>query len=136
MVKTYNKLVRDRIPEIIESSGKTCLTATLSDESYIHMLDLKLNEELTEYQESKSMEELADLLEVIGTGFQIVGSYSAVNVSSIILLLSHAVFVQLEHGAFDRRTIVVLEYDLKDALGFLCIAVQFNRYIRTVFLIA
>ena len=43
MVKTYNKLVRDRIPEIIESSGKTCLTATLSDEAYIHMLDLKLN---------------------------------------------------------------------------------------------
>ena len=65
MAKTYNKLVRDRIPEIIESSGKTCLTATLSDEAYIHMLDLKLNEELAEYQESKSMEELADLLEVI-----------------------------------------------------------------------
>ena len=65
MVKTYNKLVRDRIPEIIESSGKTCLTAMLSDEAYIHMLDLKLNEELTEYQESKSMEELADLIEVI-----------------------------------------------------------------------
>ena len=61
----YNKLVRDRIPEIIESSGKTCLTATLSDEAYIHMLELKLNEELEEYQESKSMEELADLIEVI-----------------------------------------------------------------------
>ena len=52
MSKVFNKLVRDRIPEIIESSGKTCLTATLSDEAYIHMLDLKLNEELTEYQES------------------------------------------------------------------------------------
>ena len=65
MSKVFNKLVRDRIPEIIESSGKTCLTATLSDEAYIHMLDLKLNEELTEYQESKSMEELADLIEVI-----------------------------------------------------------------------
>lgn len=65
MAKTYNKLVRDRIPEIIESSGKTCLTATLSDEAYLHMLDLKLEEELAEYQESKSMEELADLIEVI-----------------------------------------------------------------------
>lgn len=65
MAKTYNKLVRDRIPEIIESSGKTCLTATLSDEAYIHMLEQKLNEELAEYQESKSMEELADLIEVI-----------------------------------------------------------------------
>lgn len=65
MSKVYNKLVRDRIPEIIEASGKTCLTATLSDEAYIHMLDQKLNEELDEYQESKSMEELADLIEVI-----------------------------------------------------------------------
>ena len=65
MSKVYNKLVRDRIPEIIEASGKSCLTATLSDESYLHMLDQKLNEELMEYQESKSMEELADLIEVI-----------------------------------------------------------------------
>ena len=65
MAKIYNKLVRDRIPEIIEASGKTCLTATLSDEAYLHMLDLKLCEELAEYQESKSMEELADLIEVI-----------------------------------------------------------------------
>jgi len=63
----YNKLVRDRIPEIIESSGKRCVCSTLSDEDYLIMLDAKLNEELAEYQESKSMEELADLLEVIRT---------------------------------------------------------------------
>ncbi len=61
----YNKLVRDRIPEIIVNSGKQCTFMTLSDDDYIAMLDAKLNEELEEYQESKSMEELADLLEVI-----------------------------------------------------------------------
>ena len=61
----YNKLVRDRIPEIIEMSGKRCVYSTLSDEEYLAKLDEKLNEELAEYQESKSMEELADLLEVI-----------------------------------------------------------------------
>ena len=61
----YNKLVRDRIPEIIEASGKRCVCSTLSDEKYLAMLDEKLNEELAEYQESKSLEELADLLEVI-----------------------------------------------------------------------
>lgn len=61
----YNKLVRDRIPEIIEASGKQCVCATLPDEEYLAKLDEKLNEELAEYQESKSMEELADLLEVI-----------------------------------------------------------------------
>ena len=61
----YNKLVRDRIPEIIEASGERCVCATLSDEEYLAKLDEKLNEELAEYQESKSMEELADLQEVI-----------------------------------------------------------------------
>ena len=63
----YNKLIRDRIPEIIEASGKRCVCSTLSDEEYLAKLDAKLNEELSEYQESKSMEELADLLEVIRT---------------------------------------------------------------------
>ena len=61
----YYKLVRDRIPEIIGASGKRCVCSTLSDEEYLAKLDEKLNEELAEYQESKSMEELADLLEVI-----------------------------------------------------------------------
>ena len=61
----YNKLVRDRIPEIIEASGKRCEYSILSGDAYLHMLDEKLNEELAEYQDSKSMEELADLLEVI-----------------------------------------------------------------------
>lgn len=62
---TYNKLVRDRIPEIIEKSGNKCVTETLSDEEYIEMLDKKLDEELAEYHKDKNIEELADLLEVI-----------------------------------------------------------------------
>ena len=64
-MKQYHKLIRDRIPEIIEADGKTCVCETLSDEDYISLLDQKINEELAEYQESKSLEELADLLEVI-----------------------------------------------------------------------
>lgn len=63
--KAYHKLVRNRIPEIIEADGKTCICETLSDEDYLSLLDQKLNEELAEYQESKSLEEMADLLEVI-----------------------------------------------------------------------
>ena len=66
MKKTvFRKLVRDRIPEMIEQAGQTCSYSVLSDEDYLEMLDEKLNEELAEYQESKSMEELADLLEVM-----------------------------------------------------------------------
>ena len=61
----YNKLVRDRIPEIIESSGKTCKVEILSDEDYLSMIDAKLDEELTEYHKDQNIEELADLMEVI-----------------------------------------------------------------------
>ncbi len=65
MIKTYNKLVRDRIPEIIEASGKTCEIEILSDEEYLKMIDSKLEEELAEYHKDQNIEELADLLEVI-----------------------------------------------------------------------
>ncbi len=64
-VKRYHKLVRDRIPEIIEASGKSCSTEILSDEEYLRMLDVKLDEELEEYRQDQNLEELADLLEVI-----------------------------------------------------------------------
>ncbi len=63
--KTYNKLVRDKIPEIIKASGKDCNTEILPDNKYIEMLDKKLVEECDEYLESKSLEELADILEVL-----------------------------------------------------------------------
>ena len=65
MTKKYNKLVRDRIPEIIEKSGKKCKTEILTDEDYLKMIDTKLDEELTEYHRDQSIEELADLMEVI-----------------------------------------------------------------------
>lgn len=61
----HNKLVRDKIPEIIGKSGKTCETEVLSEEDYLKMLDAKLNEELAEYHKDQNIEELADLLEVI-----------------------------------------------------------------------
>ena len=65
MIKKYNKLVRDRIPEIIETTGNTCVTEILSDEDYLRMLDAKLDEELAEYHADQNIEELADLMEVI-----------------------------------------------------------------------
>ena len=65
MIKTYNKLVRDRIPEIIEASGAKCKTRVLSDEEYIKKVDAKLDEELAEYHADQNIEELADLLELI-----------------------------------------------------------------------
>lgn len=64
-VKIYNKLVRDKIPEIIASQGKKCDIEVLGDAEYLEMIDKKLSEELNEYYENGSVEELADLLEVI-----------------------------------------------------------------------
>ena len=65
MEKHYNKLVRDEIPRIIEESGSNCVTEILSEEACLEKLEEKLSEELAEYMQSKSLEELADLLEVI-----------------------------------------------------------------------
>ena len=62
---TYDKLVRDKIPKIIEKSGKQCEIEILSDKKYLEMIDKKLNEELAEYHKDQNIEELADLLEVI-----------------------------------------------------------------------
>ena len=65
MTKTYNKLVRDNIPAIIQAKGAGCETEILSDADYLRLLDAKLDEELTEYHQDQNIEELADLMEVI-----------------------------------------------------------------------
>lgn len=62
---TYNKLVRDLIPEIIKADNKKCLTKILDDKTYLEMIDAKLDEELAEYHKDQNIEELADMLEVI-----------------------------------------------------------------------
>ncbi|PFR28568.1 phosphoribosyl-ATP pyrophosphohydrolase [Bacillus cereus] len=66
---TYNKLVRDRIPEIIENNGKTFTTRILDEKEYIEEVCKKTQEELTEYLEAENkehkVEELADLLELV-----------------------------------------------------------------------
>jgi len=65
----YNKLVRDKIPQIIEAAGKTFTTRTLDEEEYRRELRQKAFEELEEYMNAKddaaALEELADLLEIV-----------------------------------------------------------------------
>lgn len=66
---TYNKLIRDKIPEMIKMTGKKANTTTLSDDDYVKELKKKTKEELQEYLEADNdqdaLEELADLLELI-----------------------------------------------------------------------
>ena len=65
-MKIYNKLVRDKIPEIIfQNDKKECQTRTLNNDEYLDSLNTKLQEELKEYLESGDVEELADLEEVL-----------------------------------------------------------------------
>ena len=61
----YNKAIRDKIPEIIQESGEKCNIQTLSDEKFLVEIEKKLSEEVTEYQNDKNPEELADILEVV-----------------------------------------------------------------------
>lgn len=62
----YNKLVRDRIPEIIKAGGKKCRVSTVSGEQLIQALQQKLKEEMEEFTASeRDLEELADILEVV-----------------------------------------------------------------------
>lgn len=64
-MKVYDKLVRDRIPEIIKSSGNKCEIEVVSDEVALEYLYKKLNEEVGELLEDKNLDEIADCLEVL-----------------------------------------------------------------------
>ena len=64
-MKQYNKLVRDKIPEIMKSQGKNFTTRVLGEEEYRAELNKKLQEEVKEYIEDNNVEELADIVEVV-----------------------------------------------------------------------
>ena len=64
-VKKFNKLVRDKIPEIIKSNGEIPVVRILNDEEYEIELNKKLKEEVNEYLADGSIEELADIEEVL-----------------------------------------------------------------------
>ena len=65
VVKKHNKLVRDRIPEIIENSGRKAVVEKMSKEASILLLRNKLEEECREYLEDRNIDELVDIVEVI-----------------------------------------------------------------------
>lgn len=68
-MREYNKLVRDKIPEIIERKGQRYTTKKLDTSSFIQELKAKFKEEITEYlateNDNDAIEELADILEII-----------------------------------------------------------------------
>ena len=99
-IKTYNKLVRDLIPDIIENSGKQCRTRILSDDEYLEKLDAKLNEELEEYHKDKNIEELADLLELIRTA-AVARGYTLEDLESVRAEKSK------QRGGFEKKILLI-----------------------------
>jgi len=94
------KVVRDRIPEIIRNSGRECAVKELSDPEFLVELERKLGEELTEYLESKELEELADLLEIISRIAELRGS-SKENLEALRLQK------KLEKGGFEKNLLLL-----------------------------
>jgi predicted house-cleaning noncanonical NTP pyrophosphatase (MazG superfamily) len=74
----YNKLVRDRIPEIIESNGIKASVRELDSSTYVRELKAKLEEEWKEYlgstSDDEAMEELCDILEILHAFAHVHGS--------------------------------------------------------------
>ena len=99
-MKTYNKLVRDRIIEIIENDGRKANYRVLNQEEYKIELNRKLQEEVKEYIDENCIEELADIVEVI------YGLLGAMNVS-----IEDFEKVRLEkrekRGGFDKRLFLI-----------------------------
>jgi len=62
---SFQKLVRDRIPEIIIANSEKPITRILNDKEFLQELIKKLKEETLEFEEDNSIEELADIQEVI-----------------------------------------------------------------------
>lgn len=100
MARTYNKLVRDRIPEIIEGNGEKPIIRILDEDEYKTELETKLNEEYHEVlgttTSEERIEELADMLEIISALATIEGK-------SLDDVVEVAKKKSLKRGGFEKR---------------------------------
>ena len=95
----YNKLIRDKIPEIIAAKGQTSKTHIANDEEYWSKLKEKLTEEVAEFAKDESIDELADVMEVIAA-IQSHKKFTSEAVEAI-RMKKHE-----ERGGFDKRIIL------------------------------
>ena len=95
----YDKLVRDKIPEIICVQGHGVSFRVLSESEHKEYLEKKLDEEVAEFHKSKDPEELADIFEVVAALCDIYSSYEKVKVRQIEK--------RLKRGDFNRRICLI-----------------------------
>lgn len=100
MEQVFNKLVRDKIPNKIESNGEVAITRILSDDEYKNELYKKLLEESHEVINSQggedTLEELADVLEVLK-------AIAELNNKKIDDVIEKANQKRLNRGGFEKR---------------------------------
>jgi len=96
----HNKLVRDKIPEIIAEHGERPVTRILDDVEYKQELKKKLHEEVEEFDRSESIEELVDVLEVVY-------ALAATQKISPEQLEAMRQEKRKERGGFDRRIFLI-----------------------------
>lgn len=111
MEKVFNKLVRDKIPEIIEKNNEHAETRVLNEEEYRLELYKKLLEEANEVISAKSsdeiLEELADTLEVLSS----IAHMENKTIEDVIELSRQK---KEKRGGFEKRILLIKTYGVDD----------------------
>ena len=100
MNRSYNKLVRDRIPQLIEESGRSYTSRTLNKKEYFDALLDKIVEEIEEYRISDDEDELADVYEVLDCLVQL-KEYEPMHIDYLQLIRREA------RGSFKDRILLI-----------------------------
>ena len=100
----YNKLVRDKIPEIITNSGRKATFRFLTKPEYMEYLEKKLDEEVAEFHDSKDIGELVDIWEILL-------AIASAKGTSARRLNDKRLFKYLKNGGFNKR---ILLLDVED----------------------
>lgn len=107
MGKIFNKLVRDKIPEIIKSNGEESVVRELSADEYKLELYKKLLEESNEVISSKSsdetIEELADVLEILNA----IAKFNGKKIDDVVEVAKQK---RLKRGGFEKRIFLEKTY--------------------------
>ena len=97
---TYNKLIRDKIPELIEKSGRKHSVKKLEDKEYHDALIEKIIEEIQEFKETDNEEELADIYEALECLVEL-KDYEPMHIDYLRLNKREA------HGSFKERLLLI-----------------------------
>lgn len=95
----FDKLVRDKIPQIIHKKGQKAITHIANNNEYWQKLKEKLAEEVKEFTDNASIEELADILEVL----EAISKFKKFSQSKILLTKRQKAY---QRGKFNKRIIL------------------------------